>query len=293
MPALSRANSAEPPSVFVVGCPRSGSTLFYQSLVYAYRFAYVNNAIARYPRSGPLIARWLDAPSWPVTADFDNDHGATGGRSGVSEAGPFWNLVFPWRDHHTVEPEDWPGDRRAFARRYIAGMADVYGAPFVCKNVWHSVRLRALDAVFPHAAFIVMQRDPLLTARSILLRQRRSEAAGRGFWSILPRGLLDKGDLPLPEKVAWQILLTREAIEEARAALGPRRFFSVPYEAFCSDPEGWLDAVGGFLQGLGIAVERRARLGRRFEASRRCPLSGQERRQIEAVLDQGPIRIMA
>lgn len=273
--------------MFIIGCPRSGSTLFYQSLAYAYRFAYVNNAIARYPRSGPLVARWLGAANWPIAASFTNDYGATGGRYGVSEAGAFWNLVFPWRDHHTVEPEDWPQERRDFARRYIAEMAHVYGAPFVCKNLWHSVRLPALNAAFPNAAFIVMQRDLLPMAQSILLRQRESEAAGRGFWSVRPRGLLDKRNLSLPEKVGWQIVLTQKAIETARAEIGPERFFSVPYEDFCSDPEQWLEAVGDFLNGLGIMAERRARIDRFFDARKRGSKSDPEMDQIETVLGDG------
>lgn len=289
VPRLCRRGPGEIPTVFIIGGPRSGSTLLYQSLAFAYRFAFINNAIARFPRSGPLMARLLGVARWKAPLGRASNYGATRGPAGPSEAGPFWDLVFPFDNHHTVEPEDWPLERRQFARLCLGSLAQTYGAPFLCKNVWHSLRVRALNAAFPSAVFIVMQRDPILMAQSILVRQRQYERDGLAFWSIIPRGLPDRFKLPLAEQVAWQIVLTYEAIQAARDELGEQRFFTLPYEAFCREPEVWLEAVGRFLHRQNITVERRARIDEAFEASTRCDLPEREVAQIEAVFREASL----
>jgi hypothetical protein len=272
------------PAVFVVGCPRSGSTLFYQAMVQSFRFAYISNDVAHFPRSGPLVARLLRANRRMLDLEFSSSYGDTHGGAGPSEAGAFWDLAFPRAEEHTVEAEAWPDDRRRFVRRHLAGFVDLYDAPFLCKNLWHSVRIEALHRAFPSAAFIIMRRDLMLVAQSILQQQRTRLARQEGFWSIRPRGLAAKMHLPLPQQVAWQVVLTEQAIADARDRVDQSRFLELPYEDFCDRPESWMEQVGGFLQGLGIDVHRRAAIGRRFVAHRHCSLPVSEREQVDSVL---------
>ena len=284
VPLLCPERGGEIPAVFIVGGPRSGSTLFYQAMVQSLRFAYISNDTARFPHSGPLAARLLRAERRRPHLKFDNKYGNTFGATGPSEAGRFWDLVFPWADEHTVLADEWPLERQHFARRHVGGFVDLFGAPFLCKNLWHSVRIEALNQAFPSAAFIVMRRDIVLMAQSIMQQQRSRQASGEGFWSIRPRGLAAKRHLPLAQQVAWQIVLTERAIAKARARLGQHRFFDLPYESFCDRPEAWLEQVGSFLQGLGIELHRQSALRQRFVAHRQCNLPGGERQLIEEVL---------
>ena len=171
-------------------------------------------------------------------------------------------------------------------RQLVGGLASVYGAPFLCKNLWHSVRLGAIDRALPGSVFIVCARRPLVLAQSVLSGRSKALGDGPGLWSIRPRELLAYETAPPLEQVAQQLLLTYHAIDAAREVLGPERFLDVPYEAFCADPNAWIERIEDFLAGHGIAVERRAAIAEPFALRERVGLSDDERERLDRLLPE-------
>jgi hypothetical protein len=158
------------------------------------------------------------------------------------------------------------------------------GRPFLSKNTWNSVRIPALHHALPHAVFIVVERDPLYTAQSLLRGRRERFGEEPGPWSILPREMVAMSDLPPVEYVANQILYTHRAIERARAQLGSERFFTVRYEDFCGDPAGVLERLDGFCEARGIELPRtEAPEPRPLRASGRIELPADEVSRMRAV----------
>lgn len=273
-----------PPAIFIIGAPRSGTTLTYQLMLRAFRLAYINNLTGDFPRGGPVLARWLRCRHWRLPDTFDSRYGRTTGWAGPAEGGRFWYHAIPPGRHHETRPDELSPANIEFMRRFVAAMDRAYRAPFVSKNVFNSVRVPLLDRVFPRSVFVVVWRDPLANAGSMLAGRRRSLGNEPGFWSVRPRRLLDKLDIPVPEHVAWQLLLTYEAIAAARGAVGPHRFLDVRYEELCRRPAATVDAMHRFLADHGIAADRRRLPALGFEPSAGPALGPDDEAAIRRVL---------
>lgn len=277
------APGPEAPAIFLIGAPRSGSTLVYQALVHARHFAYLTNLSGRFPRSAAVVSRAMWLHRWSPGDSFTSEYGDTEGLAGPSEAGDFWDHVFPWDEHHTVAATEVDPTRAAHARATVHALVRQYRAPFLCKNLWHSVRLEAIDAIFPEALFLVLQRDACANAQSMLAGRRRALGDASGLWSIRPRELVEMGELPELEQVAHQLAFTHRAIERARVRLGAHRFLDVPYEAFCAAPSRAISRIDAFLEGHGLRVRPRDPLPASFAGSSALRLSPEEIARLESI----------
>lgn len=276
-----QSNPAWPP-IFIVGGPRSGSTLLSQLLLSCHRLAYINNAVALLPRSGPVSARLLAMRHWPRPSGFRNDYGDTRGLAGPSEAGDVWDAIFPWSDHHSVPAEELTPRSRERLQALVIGLSSAYRAPFLSKNLWNSVRIEAIDRACPNALFIVARRSPIHMAQSVLRGRRRAIGSGTGFWSIRPRELLPYEAADPVDHVARQLCLTYGAIESARKALGPARFLDVSYQDLCRSPAAITERFDGFLERHGTRAERCGEPPERFDFDMRIDLdaTSQERLRL-------------
>ena len=54
----------EPPALLIVGAPRSGTTLFYQTVASHRNTVFINNLLERLPLSGVRVARWVRLDLW-------------------------------------------------------------------------------------------------------------------------------------------------------------------------------------------------------------------------------------
>ena len=283
-PAPSLREGTEPPALLIVGAPRSGTTVFYQTVASHRNTVFINNLLERLPLSGVRVARWVRLDRWKPPFSIESNYGETPGLAGPSEAGPFWDHVFPRGSHHAVEPEEADPERMAWLRSTVGALVEMTGKAFLSKNTWNSVRIPALHRVLPAAVFIVVERDPLYTAQSLLRGRRQRFGDAPGPWSILPREMVAMSDLPPLEYVANQILYTHCAIEQARAQLGGERFFTVRYEDFCGDPAGTLERLDEFCEARGIELTRTAAPAPRpLRASGRLELPADEISRLRAV----------
>lgn len=235
------AGPTEPrwPMLFIVGPPRSGTTLIYQAICHGLQVAYPTNLMVEggltaaprlYRGVAALLGSRMAAPS-----DFASDHGRTHGPGSPHEAGALWS---PWfTEAHTLRP----GADGAL-RTAIAGIQAAFGAPFVNKNVMHVPRLAALAEALPTALFLEVRRDVLATARSIFRARSRPGVPG-GWWSVRPSNIADLLDLSLPAQAVGQVLGVQADLAAARDRLGPARWLTLTYEAFCADPTAALRPV--------------------------------------------------
>ena len=95
--------ATSPPTVFVVGLPRSGTTLCQQLLAYCLDVGYINNLIARFwlaPTQGVAISRAVlgDARGTLYTSDY----ATTSEPAGVHEFSYFWHDLLGIRAEEDV-----------------------------------------------------------------------------------------------------------------------------------------------------------------------------------------------
>jgi hypothetical protein len=249
---LRREGDDSQPACFVLGPPRSGTTLLYELMITRYRFAYLSNLAHRFyltPVTGTFLGR-RGIQQWQ--GGFESNYGHIEGWAAPNEGGWIWNRWFP--------EESYLDDARAAAlpvetiRNTVRAISRVLDAPFLNKNVMHSVHMRLLDAVFPGCVFVHLRRDPAENIRSIL-RARANEggpALREDWWSVKPRVWQRyRGDSHAIQAAA-QVLYTHRDICEDAAKLGEERRIEVDYSVLCSDPRGTLDEIGAFLAGAGV-----------------------------------------
>ena len=220
------------PQVFILGLPRSGTTLVYQYLAHRLDVAYFTHGDGIY-HAFPLTAALL-AGRGGYESDFASDYGKSTGRAAPHEAGGFWNRSLGAEDYiESVSPAI---QRRLY--RTVAGLQVLSGGkPFVNKNVKHLLRLPVLSRIFPHAHFLVVERSLHDTALSILRGRWQNLGDSARWWSVRPPDYAQIKDLPPTEQVARQVLSLRRRLRADLTQIEPGRVLAVDYAVFCQQPE--------------------------------------------------------
>lgn len=234
-----------PDPVFIVGLPRSGTTLCYQLMAGCLDIGYVNNLMARFWLA-PVLGAYLSREVYRVdaTVDLASDLGRTRDLGGVHEFGYFWQRFFD------ATVSDYAAACRPgmepVLRAEVGGLMAVFGKPFVFKNLTCGQRIGALARCFPKARFIVVERRLTETALSILAARRRFLPSEDQWWSLRPRDVMALEGLPVAEQIAGQILSGRRELWGQLRRCGAEHLTLV-YEEVCRDPAAALEAVATFI----------------------------------------------
>lgn len=287
---LSSRHTPKYAPVFIVGPPRSGTTVVYQAICHRLHVAYPSNLIVgcnldRAPRLYRLCwlaLRWLDHSS---DSSFQSDCGETKGYGGPSEASMIWRRWFPNETQYTTD--GYFNERQIRQMRAcVANVEALFDGPFVNKNIKHSVRIRALCEIFPRALFIEVHRDPVMNAQSIYLTRGSKPYRDRKWFSVKPREVDQLLGLDALEQAVAQVFYVRRNIAEDRCRVGARRFFTVPYEAFCADPRRWIRDIAAFMNEGGAPTTPNGRLPETFECSRKQRLDDVRFGRLQQLVDQ-------
>lgn len=273
-----------PPPCFVVGPPRSGTTLLYELMVHRFRFAYISNLAHRFyltPVAATRVGR-SSVLSWQ--GDFESRFGHIEGWGAPNEGGWVWNRWIPQAHHLGAEHAE-PIDG-ASMRAMVQGIGRVLGGPFLNKNVMHSVHMPVLDRVFPGCTFVELRREPVANVRSILrAREKGGGSAPDGWWSVKPRGCEGLESADAVTQACAQVLGVRADVERDARLVGSDRRLIVEYEDLCADPRGQLDRIGAFLASHGAPVEARRDAPAAFEHRVGKPMDPETESRIAAQLE--------
>ena len=78
--------------ILILGAPRSGSTLLYQSMVERFDVAYISNRHCRWHGAPSLVERRFGGARHVAT--YASRHGAEAGATAPSECGGYWYRFF-------------------------------------------------------------------------------------------------------------------------------------------------------------------------------------------------------
>jgi hypothetical protein len=242
----------QPDPLFIIGAPRSGSTLLYKVVTQAFQFGFVDNFSSwfwRTPLLGTMLSRWLRlAPG----RSFDSRYGILEGLGDPSEFGAFWYRWFPEGLAVHAPSGSLPIAAVGELRRDVAAMGTAHGKPLVFKNLFNSMRVGVLAECFPHSLFVVCRRDPVQNALSLLKGRIENVGDKAAWWTLPPREVGTLLGRPYAEQVAGQVHYIQRQIESDMMAVGRERFHVVEYEAFCRDVHGHLRGLANFLARQGI-----------------------------------------
>lgn len=255
--------------MFIIGPPRSGTTLLYQVLADRYTFAYFSNFMAQFHRS-PIVAarlqKMMNSRPRP-SAEYTSDRGKTVGWSGPHEAGAFWYRWFPSGDQPYVPAGVTPSADLAELRQEVAGISRVFDASMLFKNVYNTMRVAPLSEALPNACFLVCHRDPIDAAQSILDQRVRTFGSRETWWSLPPREIADIKRHPYWEQVVEQVYYTQQQVARDAELVGADRFYDVHYESLCRDVHGVLEGISRFFAQRSVRVRPRGEVPPRFVVS--------------------------
>jgi len=239
-----------PGPIFVIGLPRSGTTLLYEAIVTRWAVCYFPNLANTLYRT-PAGATWMEQRvmrDWQ--GRFRSRGGFIAGRGAPNQGNRIWRMWLGDESEPTATTV--PMVR---IRRTIGAIEAMFGRPFVNKNVAHAVRLPAIAEVFPGAIFIDLQRDLSDSVRSLVrFHADRSDGSPTAIEPTTSTG--EWSDDPVGD-ACRRLACIRADMEKSIASIGEDRRLSVRYESFCSDPEAELRRIGTFMRSAGIDLRDR------------------------------------
>ena len=242
--------------VFILGAPRSGSTLLYQVLIERFDFGFLSNLHGIFYGAPTMVERIAGSSRRPRTGDYSSLHGTTRGWNSPSEFGQFWYRFFRRNPQHVglgdVDPK-----KMVYLRKIFARLTRISGRPMLVKNMVCSLRLAPLAATFPEAKFVVIRRAEIANAHSLLEARQKIMGSYRTWWSMQPANYPQLLEEPCHVQVVEQIRGVHRMIDEARAELGSERFTEVTYEDLCADPGRVVTQLERFFENTGVGVETR------------------------------------
>ncbi len=247
---VARHADREAPVVFIVGAPRSGTTLLFQLIVRHLAVAYPSNELARF-WSAPLVGSHLlsarHRPARPHGA-LESRFGRDLRRFGPHEFSWFWHYWGDFRDYDDLPPElmdhvDWVG-----LTRRLSALARWHSAPYVLKSINFTIyQIETLVEHLPGARFLWIRRDPLYCAQSIFRVREDRYGDPTRWWSVRPRDHEAWRERPPAEQIAYQIADIDAALTRAQHVLGQGRMQSLTYERLTENPRGTLEQIAQFL----------------------------------------------
>ncbi len=227
------------PTTFIVGVPRSGTTLLYQVLAATGGFGYPSNLAARFFRApwiGARVERILEPVLERRPFTFASNAGLTDPWYEPHEFGYFWERHFPFDDHHELSEGFGRGGAREAFRREVGAFEKELGAPLLFKNVLLDYAVDLLARWLPEVHVVHIRRDPLLVAQS--LYRTRIEYYGRAdaWFSVRPEEADELESASPARQIAVQIRSALEALEASRREGDAADWTELSYEDLCRAP---------------------------------------------------------
>lgn len=235
--------------IFIIGAPRTGSTILYQILTNKFDVLYIDNLVDTFYRN-LYFGFWIDNLFFDGKPHncFKSYHGNTlqYGFHAPAECGAFWYRWLP-KERHYVAKGEMPKEVIKEIKENIFSVINRYNKPFIFKNLNAGQRMGLIYEIAPGAKFIFIKRDPLYTAQSILQSKRRVGKKGNEWWSIKPKNYKKLEKLNTYEQIVKQIFFLEKQIIEDYKLFDPQNFLIVHYSELCKKSEDIISKIHKFI----------------------------------------------
>lgn len=220
------------PLLLVVGPPRAGTTVVSQLLTATLDVGYINNFVARFwmaPALGAMLWRQTRADALPSLRSV---RGSTEQIGDPNEFNYFWKRFFAEGPSHACA--SLPAAKRRSLAWEIAALSTAWNKPVLMKHVFGAVRLIALIRAVPWLRIVVVRRQPLYNAQSLLKVRMDVHGDIGKWWSLRPRQIAALTDMRPCEQVVAQVACIQAEIDRVRAKR-PASFVEIRYERYVQD----------------------------------------------------------
>ena len=252
-----KSNTLTP--IFVIGPPRSGSTLLMQVLTDAFNVGYLTNQHCQWFGAPAIADRILNPLAAKRPSNYKSRHGRTEQMSDPAECGAWWYRFFRREPAYVTKQDVNPRKMRAF-RHSLQALEEAMERPLVFKNLYASLRIEPIVQHVPNALFVIVERDLVDNAQSILKGRMDALGSYEPWWSIPPPNAAELQSLKPVQQAAEQVRSVHSLITNDIERLELKgQTFRLNYETFCQDVHGTLKDLKQF------ALKNNVTLSPRFE----------------------------
>lgn len=254
------------PPIFIIGAPRSGTTLLYQLLTYHFELSYFSNFVSTFVKSPVLMAKITSGISKSYDADrLESNYGLIKGIWAPSEAGKVFKHWFQRKDDDKI-------------KNSIHKMSQVFNAPFIAKNLRINSELEYIHHLFPDAVFIHIKRDITFNAQSLILgiKDNKSDVIGNIMLDNQREGITNGENSEIFKRIVKDINDININITEF-FSLSNVNGVSLTYEALCKSYDQELKKIEKKLNSQKIPIKRKNKHSNlELKASKRIKLSKED-----------------
>ena len=218
-----RTTGKFPPILFLVGPPRSGSTITYQLLVQKLACAYLSNWHGVFPSFAYRVYRH------PAPSSLKNYYGYTPKMADVYEGNEFFRELPSLSDVREI---------RIYFSKWIARINPT-GLPMIIKNVGMYPEISKVAQALPESCFLAVKRN---LAGNIASELRAYHELGT--FNPIPEELRQISIHQDPVDFACkQITSIYQDIDRQLNELNPERVLMWPFEKVTKDPENSMEEI--------------------------------------------------
>ena len=242
---------ASPETVFILGAPRTGSTVLYQTLCSRLGLPYFSNLTNTYFPHTPIIGLLLQK-ALPVEISLTSHFGKTTGDLQPSEASAVMKNWFGGGHPSGLVSTGIVEGKLPHFKTTLSAAETLFGCPLLVKNPWNSFRVKCLAESLPSARFIWLRRDAAAAGKSDLSARYMTKGSPTAWNSATPANVEALQRLPPTAQVVENQNEYNLAIGNGLEDTCTGRWIGVWYDHFCIDPERTLERIR---EGLGLSPE--------------------------------------
>jgi hypothetical protein len=236
-----------PKTIFIVGAPRTGSTLLFQVMASSFSLPFLSNLTNTFYPKNPIIGLAIQH-GLQFNVKTKSSYGKTIGGLQPSEGSAVLSEWFGGGHPSQDKSFEIKGNQEYHFIKTLATAEDLYnGAPLLIKNAWNCFRISYLAKALPEAKFIWIRRDILDAAESDLEARYTTKQSPYEWNSATPSNFDELKPLPPCEQVIENQYEFNKAIKASLSEVNPNQKLEVWYENLILDTQNERNRISEFL----------------------------------------------
>ncbi|MBN2662970.1 MAG: sulfotransferase [Bacteroidales bacterium] len=244
--------------VFIIGTPRSGSTILFQVLTNYLDVSYITNLV-NLAKKNPFFGFYLNEKinkNEPHNT-FNSSFGKTDSQNfNAPNEGLFWYKWLKKGEYYSDENSLNKSQKKEF-RDTIYAIINKYHKPFLIKNLSFSVRIKLLHNIFPNAKYIYIKREQAFIAQSIIMAKRKLNIPDDAIWSVKPENFAEFEKAGLIKQVVNQVVSIENQINTDKKLIDKSNFLEINYSDLCNNTNNTVTLIKDFINAEKITTTKK------------------------------------